>query len=321
MDDYEDYLYKYAGNTTNPLFQPIKLRKNGTVVFKVPVIPSKMNIVLISIIAIVIIIATLYFSQNVIISEKYEAINNHIVMCFLTIVCLTWGLYYIGWLNAYTIVLKRKFAWLNIDKYDEKEIVNIIRNNAFNRGFVHERYLNTYQVENTCYRAKNGVTEIPLEEQFWLYTKINTYDFADFCEEKIAVYRAPYYNAEIVTGGKGLTVRAKTIYKEFFDLFCGKQQYSREQEDPSNPINSILLVIVDKMDILLENILIRFHLNSILFCVITLEEPTKLYIGTDLRNTQDDDYRNRIKELVELLDIKDVDEKYINEYFAKNIIK
>ena len=190
-----------------------------------------------------------------------------------------------------------------------------IRENAKRLGYFFERSLETldYEEERKQYKIP------PLYEKFSVFTKIDTEKSDEFPKEKIAVYRAWQYHAEELNGklnGERFFALRTTfderkvgeIYKDYIRLFCGSEGFDYNKTSLINPINTILIVIVDDIHMMLESFFPKVHKNYVLFCLISTSSPHEIFIAPDLRINNNSEYQKKIEELKFLLEI---DEKGI----------
>ena len=91
------------------------------------------------------------------------------------------------------------------------------------------------------------------------------------------------------------------VYEEYIRLFCGEKGFEYKCTYAINPINTILIVIVDSVDCI--DLLTEYHKNFVLFCLISTSSPHLVFIGPDLRMNKNSDYQNKIEELKFLLGI------------------
>lgn len=218
--------------------------------------------------------------------------------------------YDLGVFNYHRIIKNNELGVLPYLYTSDIGLLDTLEERAHQLGYVYKRVLNTHEVEDE-HLLKMWY------ERFHLYTKVDTTNSLEFPQEKIAVYRSNRYIAEYNNRHRRC-IRNETLYKEYIDMFCKKTEYTYLRANAINPIDTILLVIVDDLDYFLSQLLYSQHQNYLLFCVIAKNNPGKLFIGNDLRRNQDKDYVNRIKDLIYLLDIKDVDDQYIADQFAAN---
>ena len=192
-----------------------------------------------------------------------------------------------------------------------------IRENAKKLGYKYERHLNTLDYENI------SPYEYPSpSEKLTVFTKIDTEKTKVFPEEKIAVYRAYSYLAEssYITAGietywdirHGFEVNnsIKELYKDYIRLFCGAEGFEYQRTFVINPINTILIVILD--DPIGSGMHTYFfpkvHKNYVLFCLISTSSPHQIFIAPDLRVNKDSDYQKKIEELKFLLGINELND-------------
>ena len=151
--------------------------------------------------------------------------------------------------------------------------LDTIRQNARKLGYIYERSLNTLDYEESL------SLYCPEYEKLTVFTKVDTENNDIFPEEKIAVYRASCYFAETdYHSGSAKSYlhprkvfnnpSAKMKYDEFLKLFCGKKGFDYYETDAINPINTILIVIVDAIG-LLPDIFAKLHKNFVLFCIVS----------------------------------------------------
>ena len=253
-----------------------------------------------------------------------EFVNAHPVITYIIYFACSIGF-------VYPIYLVMIFYGVNIytmgevkslDYHYDSDILFLdkIRKNASRLGFVYEKQLSKFE---------ELVPGMKTYEKYNVFSKTDLNNKNVFPEHKIAIYRSEWYHAETTksSGGKSshqVLAIADSNYEEheaFVNMFCGKKEYEYDKTALNNPIHSIVIVIVDEMDSFLYNILFRHHRNYVLFCVIARNNPGKIFIGTDLRLNQDRDYRNRIKDLLYLLDIEGYDDQYLYKYFGPNELK
>lgn len=187
-----------------------------------------------------------------------------------------------------------------------------IRENAKKLGYMYERNLNTSDFEED--RRKNKYP--PQYEKFSVFTKIDTEKTDEFPKEKIAVYRAFKYYAEInwyVTSVKDIyrirlisNKEAEDVYNDYIKMFCGDVGFDYEETYAINPINSILIIIVDDVCDIPNILFPKEHKNFILVCLISTSSPHEIFIAPDLRANKDSDYQKKIEELKFLLGIKEI---------------
>ena len=89
-------------------------------------------------------------------------------------------------------------------------------------------------------------------------------------------------------------------------MFCGAEGFDYKETYVINPINTILIIIVDDIRWIHNAFFPRYHKNYILFCLISTSSPHEIFIAPDLRANKDADYQKKIEELKSLLDIEDV---------------
>ena len=187
-----------------------------------------------------------------------------------------------------------------------------IRENARKLGYKYERNLNTldYEPDRPFQKPSNY-------EKLTVFTKIDTEKTNEFPTEKIAVYRAWQYHAEHIqrynNGEEFLVIgknydyeKSEEMYKDYIRLFCGDPGFDYNAHYVINPINTILIVIVDDIFNLPELFFPRHHKNFVLFCLISTSSNHEIFIAPDLRANKDGDYQKKIDELKFLLGIENV---------------
>jgi len=180
----------------------------------------------------------------------------------------------------------------------------------------------SYTYEKGFSDSDKGIPGMPSYENFTVFSKQDLDTESIFPEHKIAVYQSNYYCAEGVSSkGRHICLNTNETNNEYVKMFCGKKEYDYCSTSLINPINSIVIVVVDELEPFLYNVLFRHHRNYLLFCVIARNNPGKIFIGTDLRLNQDRDYIDRIKDLMYLLDIKGYDDSYLHAHFGPNEVK
>lgn len=191
-----------------------------------------------------------------------------------------------------------------------------IRENAKKLGYQYERCLNTLDFEPENRDFKNP----PRYEKFNIFTKIDTKKTKEFPEEKIAVYRAYCYWAESSYRPRGSKeywdIRhgfeennsVKELYKDYIRLFCGAEGFEYRRTYVINPINTILIVILDDPigSAIHSDYFPKVHKNYVLFCLISTSSPHQIFIAPDVRVNKDSDYQKKIEELKFLLGIEEV---------------
>ncbi len=196
--------------------------------------------------------------------------------------------------------------------------IDKIRNNAKKIGFIYERNLNTLDFEE-C----NPFTVPSPYEKFTVFTKIDTINNNDFPKEKIAIYRGYSYYAESeypatnntwfwdIRRGNPYTgeVSAKKLYADYIRLFCGANGFEYHRTYAINPINTILILILDDIRYILDSeFFSKIHKNYVLFCLISTSSPHEIFIAPDIRANKDSDYQKKIEELKFLLGIEEVND-------------
>ena len=185
-----------------------------------------------------------------------------------------------------------------------------IRENAKKLGYIYERSLDIFDFEPERKRHKNP----PLYEKFTVFTKIDTEKNEEFPNDKIAVYRAFEYHAEWMNMKKNGEIffelrytedgsKVSDMYIDYFKLFCGAAGFEYKNTKGVNPINTILIVILDNIRWIPEMIFPKVHKNFILFCLISTSSPHEIFIAPDLRLNNNSEYQDKINELKLLLGI------------------
>lgn len=299
---------------------PKRNRKNE---FVIEIFSNKGSFKLVIAIIIFTILMFIYaFNEHIFFPETF--VNSHPVIYFVSMaIYATISVYPIIFVMRFDgVLIYTKGEVKSIDYHYDSDIIFLdkIRNNASRLGFVYEKQLSKFE---------ELVPGMKTYEKYNVFSKTDLNNKNVFPEHKIAIYRSEWYHAETTksSGGRNshqVLAIADSNYEEheaFVNMFCGKKEYEYKQTSLMNSINSIVIVIVDEMDSFLYNILFRHHRNYVLFCVIARNNPGKIFIGTDLRLNQDRDYRNRIKDLLYLLDIEGYDDQYLYKYFGPNELK
>lgn len=174
-----------------------------------------------------------------------------------------------------------------------------IRENARKLGYLYERNLEIDKYISMDYRYI----------RFNLFTKINTETSNEFPMDKIVVFRAWTYQIERHVGNGLLSIDNYEVseadeYPDIMRLFTGKKGFEWNKTSEMNPINTILIVIVDEAGIAMD-FLSKYHQNYVLFCVISTSDPHKIIIGPDIKRIVDLTYEKKIEELKFLLGLTD----------------
>lgn len=201
---------------------------------------------------------------------------------------------HIIWFKTYGYHYKKIKSDIYIfDYHNDEELMDTIKKNCINKGYVYEFNLKT-----------------SVNEEFTLFAN----EDAPFPKEKIGVYKNPTYDCEIYVDYESDKMPNKTIpgqgntypgYKPYLNMICGK--WGRFYESPKDWVNieSTIVVIVDEWNGMLNHRLNHGgHLPFVLFCVIVKSEPGKLFIARDNRKKKRNDYFEKREELFDILDVK-----------------
>lgn len=244
-------------------------------------------------------------AKKIIIENTF--LNEIIIGCFI-IPSLALFFWSIGGFDFYKIYIKQedlfKFVPYKFTSYD-----------LFLKQVEKGSNLLEYNYKRTLYTEDK-------KETFNLYTKIDTEKTFDFPKEKVAIYRAKKFYAVThlndCVGNSRIDIRDTYAKDIFLPLFSKDKISIYPNIKAITSVDTILLVVVDEMDSSLSTILSAHHMSNILFCVINLDEMDRIYIGNDLRRVQDSSYQNKIKELLQILEIYEIDEYDINQMFKSN---
>lgn len=186
----------------------------------------------------------------------------------------------------------------DVYSYDFQSIDNlleIIKKNSIENGYLYEKMLITDD-----------------NEKFVIYSN----EDKKFPSKKIGVYINDEYKCETFgydyQGGPGIKpglAKKNKRYKVFFDMICCK--WGRSYDYPRDWVNieTTIIVVVDKWNDMLNWAMNHGgHLPFVMICVISKNEPGKLYIAKDNRKNKRNDY---IVKKEELLDILEVDNRNI----------
>lgn len=201
---------------------------------------------------------------------------------------------------------------INLDEYS-KDIIMLnehhytsdllfldrIRHNAKKLGYLYERKL---EIDEYISREYTYI-------RFNLFTKIDTECNNEFPMDKIVVFRAWSYQIERYAGYLWIgcpryEVAKASKYPDIMNLFCGRKGFEWNQTSEMNPINTIVIVIVDEASIALK-FATKYHQNYVLFSVISTSDPHKVVIGPDINRIKDLTYEKKIEELKFLLGLTD----------------
>lgn len=221
--------------------------------------------------------------------------------------------------------LQNSFVTFDLDKYS-KDIILLeghhytndlvfldkIRTNARKLGYNFEKEL--------FIKKKKYQSPIVHYKKFNLFTKIDTNLTTEFPIDKIVIFRSETYCVESYAGEgwygwHHFVVDDYEKYPEYMRLFCGKKGFEWNNTSDMNPINTIVIVIVEDLYFALK-ILSKYHQNYVLFCVIPIADPHKVIIGPDINRIQDFMYEKKIEELKFLLGLTD-DAEAVNKDMYK----
>lgn len=185
--------------------------------------------------------------------------------------------------------------------------IEVIQKKAYQKGYIYNRQI-----------FEEG------DYAYTVFTKVDTENSLTFPDEKIAIYKSKYdggeslkfnrYNREIkvpkiyVMGKELNYINDKTF--EFLRMFTNKKGHFYSLNAQWVTVDSIVIIIVDDFDKDLELIL-NYSLQElyVLYCVISLQNPNKMYIAQDNRILKASDFINKFEELKELLGINDVNDE------------
>lgn len=193
-------------------------------------------------------------------------------------------------LSYYKLFLNNEKKTLNYEYRGKENFLKIVKKNAHEKGYIFSEELKTDYIE----------------EHFIVLAK-QQFERIGPTDEKLAFYFANEYHAEYLVNEINKDVRMcyRSIpeTKKFLPMFCDNKNNSYPMQVAVNSIVSIIIVVVDKKEKILEDILLKDHMNNVLFCVISLDCPNKIFIGNDLRMNQDEDYIRKIEELASIIDL------------------
>ena len=187
-----------------------------------------------------------------------------------------------------------EFSFPGYDKFLE-----LVRENAYKKGYIHDRRL----IEDNGY-------------EYTVFTKVDTKNSLTFPEEKIAIYRSKFDGGESLKVNRyNRKIRVPKVYVmgketnyvnenafEFLRMFTNKKGHLYSLNAQWVNIDSVVIIVVDKVGKNLEYILnYSFQELYVLYCVISLQEPNKIYVAKDNRIITGEDYTKKLNELKELL--------------------
>jgi hypothetical protein len=188
--------------------------------------------------------------------------------------------------------------------YDFHSIDNLlekIKRNSNKKGYLYEKIFITDE-----------------NEKFFIYSN----EDKRIPSKKIGIYINEEYKCESYgydyKGGPGIIpglAKKNNRYRVFFDMICGK--WGRNYNYPRDWVNieTTIIIVVDKWnDILNWAMNHGGHLPFVLMCVISKNEPDRLYIAKDNRKNKRNDYLLKREELFDILEIDNRNMLYEMKY-------
>lgn len=156
------------------------------------------------------------------------------------------------------------------------------------------------------YKYEYNLNTLIYDEKFTVFTKKDASKNTVVNEDKIGVYYCEQYSAEYKHAYKGYKVCNSSFgeAKFFKGMFCDNDLYKYGHNSEYVNVNSIIIVVVDRMNSTLYKILTGVYKEKYaLFAVICLDNPNEILISQDNRWISGDDYTNKKEELYRILNI------------------